>query len=366
MPSWPRSVASTPEASGPAVRSPRSRPRALTRGRGDALPLLALLDLQARARADFDGTELAQQLAVALEAVAVKRFIRQGSLDRTARLRVVSAIAEPALERERLDVLEQVVDPLVALPQLRLAKAGRIDDHAAARQLHQLAMARRVPSLSGRPVDLARPQQLGAEDGVDEGGLARSRRTEQHAGPGRAQLVQDRLDALAGDAAGDDHRRPGGNRREVCLRRLDRVGDVGLGDQDDRHGPALPRHGQEALDPPHVDFGRRRHDERDVDVRRQDLAAVLVAGCPARKDGAALDDSPDLAAGEGHPVADGRVDVPGHRPLSAYAVMDEVAAPMVGEHARNHGARRRDRDEAYRETGIPAQRCELESRTGQL
>ena len=116
------------------------------------------------------------------------------------------AIVETAVLRDPLDVIEQVSERVLTLPQLRLAKSGRVDDHAAARKLDQLSVARHVAAFT-RAVHGARLHHLSTRHAVDQARLARARRTQQDARARRAQLFRERFDTLATDRARDQHRR---------------------------------------------------------------------------------------------------------------------------------------------------------------
>ena len=83
------------------------------------------------------------------------------------------AVGEAALQLERLDVLEQAVERTVAGPQLSLAQPWRVDDHAAAGQLDELAVRGHVPAFTSAE-DLACLHHRRARHAVDERGLARA------------------------------------------------------------------------------------------------------------------------------------------------------------------------------------------------
>src|SRR6476469_10603383 len=81
---------------------------------------------------------------VELERAVVDRF-ENG----TAGLACVRAVAEATRRAEGFDVLEGCTD--VALPELELAQAGRVDAEPAAGQLEALTVSRRVtPGTVGR------------------------------------------------------------------------------------------------------------------------------------------------------------------------------------------------------------------------
>ena len=143
--------------------------------------------------------------------------------------------------------------------------------------------------LVGLP-DLRGPHHLPAEQGVDQRGLAHPRLAQEQEGPPRLQQRPQPVQVLPGLRGGgqDFHPRGGGPRlRQVGLPRrtgvaaggrgpLDRgpPDQVGLVQQHDRHGAALPRQGQEALHqarqeaPPPV---QGEHQEHPVQVGRQHL-----------------------------------------------------------------------------------------------
>ena len=81
------------------------------------------------------------------------------------------------------------------------------------------------------------------------------------------------VDAFAGLRRDGVHRaRAERDRFDVVEERLHVVDEVGLRQQHDRLRAALPRHREVALEPARVEVERQRlHEERDVDVRREDL-----------------------------------------------------------------------------------------------
>jgi hypothetical protein len=129
-------------------------------------------------------------------------------------------------------------------------------------------------------------------------------------------MLRDVPKTSTGQAAGDSDRDPRCRRLELAQHLVGRVQQVGFGDHDDGHRTALPGDGEVALDPPHVDVGGRRDDERHVDIGRQHLLPGLSARALAREDRAPVDDALDCVALERDPVADSRVDAPCDRAAS--------------------------------------------------
>ena len=278
----------------------------------------------------------------------------------------MTAIAEPAAKRQGLDIVEDVAQRIFALPELRLSQARRVDDHPGSGQQYKLTVAGHVPSLARALIDLARAHELGAQDGVDQCRLANPIRPQKHPGPRGLELALDGVDPFAGEAAGHDHGRAGGHRLELDAHRVDGFGDVGLGEDDHRRGAALPRDGQVALDATDVDVRGGDDDERDGDVRGQDLPAIQVARRATGEQGAAFDDAADVATVEHDPIADRGVDVPGERAQDRIPVVNQIFGAVVGDDPRGRGAGRRDLHELALEMFIPAQRSELGGWSRQL
>src|SRR5437899_5624748 len=112
------------------------------------------------------------------------------------------AIVEAALTRDLLDVFEQALERLFALPQLGFAQPRRVDDHPAPGKLDELAVASHVAAFSGA-MHRAGLHHLSARHTVDERRLARARRAEEDPGACGPQLLCQSVDSLARDRAGD-------------------------------------------------------------------------------------------------------------------------------------------------------------------
>src|SRR5690349_19219216 len=93
----------------------------------DLLPLLSVLDAEARVGPGRDGAQLALQLAVARQPVAVEGAGCDRGLDRAAGLGVVGAVGETAPQRQLLDVFEDAGERIFTFPELRLAQPRRVD-----------------------------------------------------------------------------------------------------------------------------------------------------------------------------------------------------------------------------------------------
>src|SRR6266849_3410769 len=104
-----------------------------------------MFDADARIGSRRHCVQLALELAIALETPAVEGAVDQRSLDRASRLGEVRAVAEPASQRQVLDIVEDSAQGVASFPQLCLTQPGRVDDHAAARKLYELAVTGHVP-----------------------------------------------------------------------------------------------------------------------------------------------------------------------------------------------------------------------------
>src|SRR5438445_2016385 len=140
---------------------------------GDLLPLTTLFGAHARVAPSRHRAQLSLELAVALQARGVQLTPVDRGIDRAAGLAAMLAIVEAALTRNLLDIFEQVLESLVALPQLRFAQPRRVDDHPAPGKLYELAVARHMAPFAGA-MNGARLHHLGARHAVDERRLARA------------------------------------------------------------------------------------------------------------------------------------------------------------------------------------------------
>src|SRR5207248_10191193 len=100
--------------------------------------------------------------------------------------------------RERFDVRERRA--AVAVVELQLTEAGRVDHERAPGEPDQLPVCRRVSS-GAILRDGRRAHDLGAGDPVDERRLADSRRAEYDGRRRGAQMFTNRVETVAGDVA---------------------------------------------------------------------------------------------------------------------------------------------------------------------
>ena len=76
--------------------------------------------------------------------------VADGAADGATGLAAVPAVAEAAVAGQRVDVVEDVLERRVGIPQLQLAHAGRVADDARVRQHQRLAAHReRSPKPEG-------------------------------------------------------------------------------------------------------------------------------------------------------------------------------------------------------------------------
>ena len=125
---------------------------------------------------------------------------------------------------------------------------------------------------------IAGRHQLLAREAVDERRLADARRAQRGHGPALAEVLRERVDALAGDVADRMDRYADRNRLDLEQRRLDVGAEIGLGQDDDRGGAALPAQGQVPLEAAGIEVAvEARGQEDDVDVRGDDLLDRVAA-----------------------------------------------------------------------------------------
>ena len=119
------------------------------------------------------------------------------------------------------DVLERVRDRLGAVPQLELAHPWRVDEQPTVRHQDQLALRRGVPAAAVPASHLAGFLPVGAQQPVDDGGLADPGRPEQGDRLASGQMFLERVGAAVRQAADDVNRRArrqrGRGAREWCL-----------------------------------------------------------------------------------------------------------------------------------------------------
>ena len=275
------------------------------------------------------------------------------------------AVVEAALAGQLVHVGERLLEPLaVAVPQADGAHPGRVDQHPAARQRHQLPVRRGVAA-AAILAHVLRGQPLLADQPVDQGRLTRARQAQQrHRAAVREHRIE-RVHALAGGCAERDHVGAEGDRLGLqhVARRV--VAEVGLRQQD--HGPraALPAQRQVALQPPQAEpLVERVHQQHDIDVRRNHLPDRLLArrlpgeaGAPFQQ----LDNHRVVAAGHGwshrRPVADGRRREAGRhsRAMAAVLCEDGADAAVDAGDAPGHRARRVDGGVLLVARGVPAE-----------
>ena len=164
---------------------------------------------------------------------------------------------------------------------------------------HELAGGRGVAAAAVTVADGADALALLTGEGVHQRGLPGPRRADEHERAPRPDEVPEPVEA---GTVGRTHRHDVDTERH----RLgdsdlggDVTGEVGLGQHDDRHGPAVPGEDQLTFEPAPVDAAVEPVDEQDVvDVGGQGLRAGRLAGGAAdqcRSAGQDLDDA--LAVG---------------------------------------------------------------------
>ena len=293
-------------------------------------------------RRSLDRLQLALQLRVALPALPRQRAVGERLADRAAGLLIVGAVGEAAAPRDLLDVAEGLLE--VGVPELQLAHPGRVEDDAAAGQQDQLAVGRRVPARLVVLAHLLRREQLLADERVDDRRLADAGRAEQHGRAVALEPVAQLVDPLAGlRRDGLDRARAERHRLDLGEVRRDVVDEVGLRQQHDGLRAALPRHREVALEPAHVEVERQRlHEERDVDVRREDLLADGCRAPPCARSTVRRGSSASIRPGrrvDADPVADGRQVVLADEAVGrARAQLADLAEQVVGAPVLNRDA----------------------------
>src|SRR5262245_46050302 len=112
----------------------------------DTLPSLLLLELRKNVLLSRNIGLLAAQLEIAFEAVTADPAIRDRGLHGTAGFRLMFAVTETAIGRERFDFIEDLRDRVAGIPQLQFAHTGRVDQHSTTRQNEQPPRGRRMPA----------------------------------------------------------------------------------------------------------------------------------------------------------------------------------------------------------------------------
>ena len=128
--------------------------------------------------------------------------------------------------------------------------------------------------------------------------------------PGARRARSD-VEALAGHGGHDDDVDSGRRTRDVAGHEIGVGGQVGLGEDDQGRGAALPGEGDQAFEPAEVGGQRQGHDHsHDVDVGRQQLLAGPAGGLGApdgRTPGQQADARPVGRVANRQPVSGGRV-----------------------------------------------------------
>src|SRR6266566_2277223 len=116
------------------------------------LPLLFLL--QPCRRIDFSSQKflLAHQLPPVFQPRGIERSRIQRRLYGAPRLSFMTAIAKPALRRQRIDVSKNLRNAVFRVPQLHLAQARRVHQQRASWQSEEFARSR---SMSAAAIALA-------------------------------------------------------------------------------------------------------------------------------------------------------------------------------------------------------------------
>ena len=258
----------------------------------------------------------------------------------------MAAVGEAAPSEELGDVLERLLEPLVGDPQLDLAHPGRVDHEGAPGKLDELPARRRVAPLAV-VADLARLEELLAEERVDERRLADSGGAEQSSRDARTEVRAERVESCARhvrDRNDGNTERDGLDLRDHCV---DVVGEIGLGEDEHRLRSALPREREVALEAPEVHvLVDRGDDEHDVDVGGEHLLLRRLPGGLPRELRVAGEDGLDRpallvrAGRDGDPVAYRR-EVGGRRsvveaPGDVHPELAELGEDVVGA-AMLHG-----------------------------
>ena len=140
---------------------------------------------------------------------------------------------------------------------------------------------------------------------------------------------------------------------------------VGLRQHDLRHRAALPDRDEVALDAARLELGpERRHDERDVDVRRKRLLLRCLAGGLTDECAPPWQNRTDEPVAQRHPIADGDVDAlvqqPSGQPRSNGAVgrCNVVCGTVRRYDTPGHEAGL----QLFGELGSPPERAQIELR----
>ena len=327
--------------------------------------------------------QLPFELAVTGQSILAEAAVVERGPDRAAGLGTVAAVAEPATGRELDDVVERRLDTLVRPGDLERSDARRVDEERAAGQREQLPMGGRVAAARIVLADGSRRLACLAEEGVHQRRLPDARRSEHDGGRPGPQVRREIGQMVPGQRRERDDRDAGRDRLDRHASAVGVEPDVGL--VEDRHGhdPARPRDREVALHAPQVEVAiEARDEERDVDVRGDDLLVDQVAGRSAvgvgrapDERGPARDDRRDdrrvvgrcgRRVVEHHPVADGRVvagperlepEPAGHdgRPLTTGLVADDRGLLVDGQDPGRAASTTREGQERCVPGGVPAE-----------
>jgi len=134
---------------------------------------------QGRVLFGFEKKLFPSQFVIALQAIFIESVCGDGFADGAAGFGCVAAVSELAVASESLNVGEDSAETMGGVPELEFAHAGSVDDNTTSGDENELARGGGVAAAIIVGAHGGSELQLVADNCVDEGGFADSRRTEE-------------------------------------------------------------------------------------------------------------------------------------------------------------------------------------------
>ncbi len=236
-----------------------------------------------------------------------------GSVDGAAWFTMVAAIAEATLSGESLNILEGILDTLLDIPELNLTHSRSINDQCTVIEADQFAMA---SGMLSAVVDFANLPNLLAfvtEQLIEDCRFTDAGGADERDGAAGQEPLPEMVDPLVAQGADRMTGNLGGNGFDLSEACRQVVAEIGLGEEDNGSGAALPGDRKVAFEPAWIEvLIERGCQEDDIDIGGDDLligpgaldlAGEVAAAGQERVDGRLL-----LTSGtaKGDPVANGR------------------------------------------------------------
>jgi len=193
---------------------------------------------------------------------------------------------------------------------LQFAHTGCVDERSASFEGDELTVRGGVAAATIGVTDLLRAETLFADESVDDGGLANTRRSEEGDGSTRPQVSSKVIEALRIASAAGDNWCVARDGLSFAEARFEVAGEVGLVEDDYWRRPTFGGQGEVAFETAKVEIAIEAADQEDeIDVGGEGLFFLATSGSAPREAGAAREDGLDdgvivTSFAGGDPVAD--------------------------------------------------------------